>query len=86
MEVSAFSECFLLCTFFLLGVPIPGEVNVAIVIYIMPLNSVLNPFLYTLNTVLEKRREKYYNKLVIALEARVRAKLASEAKESLMKK
>ncbi|XP_076466146.1 uncharacterized protein LOC143297615 [Babylonia areolata] len=38
------------------GVPIPGVVNVWAAIFILPLNSALNPFLYTLNAVLEKRR------------------------------
>jgi leucine-rich repeat-containing G protein-coupled receptor 8 len=40
------------------GVPIPGEVNVAAAIFIMPLNSALNPFLYTLNSALESRRKR----------------------------
>ncbi|KAL8617870.1 hypothetical protein ACOMHN_016526 [Nucella lapillus] len=39
------------------GVVIPGEVNVAMVIFVLPLNSALNPFLYTLNIVLEKRKK-----------------------------
>ncbi|KAK7113214.1 hypothetical protein V1264_012549 [Littorina saxatilis] len=38
------------------GVPVPGEVNVAMAIFVLPLNSALNPFLYTLNVMLEKRR------------------------------
>ncbi|XP_076466671.1 relaxin receptor 2-like [Babylonia areolata] len=38
------------------GVPIPGVVNVWAAIFILPLNSAINPFLYTLNTLLEKRR------------------------------
>ena len=57
------------------GVAVPGEVNVAMVTFVMPLNSALNPFLYTLNMVLEKRREKYYAKLMATLEARVRAQI-----------
>ncbi|XP_070208096.1 G-protein coupled receptor GRL101-like [Littorina saxatilis] len=36
------------------GVPIPGVVNVWIAIFVLPLNSALNPFLYILNTRLEK--------------------------------
>ena len=39
------------------GVSISGEVNVAMAILIMPLNSALNPFLYTLNVILEMRRK-----------------------------
>nr|KAG5688896.1 hypothetical protein BaRGS_009737 [Batillaria attramentaria] len=38
------------------GTPIPGEVNVALAIIALPVNSALNPFLYTLNVVLERRR------------------------------
>jgi hypothetical protein len=39
------------------GVAVPGEVSVAMAILVLPLNSALNPFLYTLNIVLEKRRQ-----------------------------
>ena len=34
------------------GSPVPGEVNVATAIIVLPVNSALNPFLYTLNTTL----------------------------------
>ena len=37
--------------------PISGEVNVALAIFVLPLNSALNPFMYTFNTVMEKRRK-----------------------------
>ena len=40
------------------GIPIPGEVNV------LPLNSALNPFLYTLNIILERRRRSHDEKLL----------------------
>ena len=40
------------------GTPIPDEVNVWAAIFVLPLNSALNPFLYTLNTVLERRRKE----------------------------
>nr|KAG5702060.1 hypothetical protein BaRGS_032309 [Batillaria attramentaria] len=40
-----------------IGTPIPGKVNVGIAILVLPLNSALNPFLYTLNIVLERRRK-----------------------------
>ena len=36
--------------------PIPGEVSVTMAIFVLPFNSALNPFFYTLNVVLEKRR------------------------------
>ena len=53
------------------GMAVPGEVNVAVVTFVMPLNSALNPFLYTLNIVLEKRREKRFKDLAKTLEARL---------------
>jgi hypothetical protein len=34
------------------GAPIPGEVNVAMAVFVLPLYSALNPFLYTLNVTL----------------------------------
>ena len=37
------------------GTPVPGEVNVAMAIFVLPLNSALNPFLYTFNMLMEKR-------------------------------
>ena len=37
------------------GTPIPGIVNVATAVFVLPLNSALNPFLYTLNVVLRRR-------------------------------
>ena len=39
------------------GVPVPGEVNVAMAIIALPLNSALNPFLYNLNMLLENRQK-----------------------------
>lgn len=36
------------------GVPVPVVVNVWTAIFVLPFNSVLNPFLYTLNTVLQR--------------------------------
>ena len=38
------------------GVPIPEELNVAVVIFILPVNAAINPFLYTVNMILEKRQ------------------------------
>nr|KAG5691413.1 hypothetical protein BaRGS_016329 [Batillaria attramentaria] len=40
------------------GVPVPGEVSVAMAILVLPLNSALNPFLYTINVILERRRRE----------------------------
>jgi hypothetical protein len=42
----------------LTDVPIPGEVSVALAIFVLPLNSALNPFLYTFNVVMEQRRKR----------------------------
>ena len=39
------------------GVPIPGEVNVWTAVFILPLNSALNPFLYTFSKWRQKREE-----------------------------
>nr|KAG5708256.1 hypothetical protein BaRGS_021190 [Batillaria attramentaria] len=41
------------------GVAVPGEVNVVMAIIVLPLNSALNPFLYTVNTILERRRKAW---------------------------
>ena len=38
------------------GSPIPGEVNVAMAIFVLPLNSALNPFLYAFIVIMERRR------------------------------
>ena len=46
------------------GIPIPGEVNVGMAIFVLPLNSALNPFLYTLNIILERRRRSHEEKLL----------------------
>ncbi|KAK7096195.1 hypothetical protein V1264_005518 [Littorina saxatilis] len=53
------------------GVPIPGEVNVAVAIFVLPLNSALNPFLYTFNMLMERRRKLLELKLMKVLEAKV---------------
>nr|KAG5698616.1 hypothetical protein BaRGS_027127 [Batillaria attramentaria] len=41
------------------GVPVPGEVNVTMAIIVLPINSTLNPFLYTLNMLLERQRRAH---------------------------
>ena len=40
------------------GAVIPSEVSVALAIIVLPLNAALNPFLYTLNTIMERRRRQ----------------------------
>ena len=41
----------------LADIAIPGEVNVALAIFVLPLNSALNPFMYTFNMLRDKRRK-----------------------------
>ena len=57
------------------GVPIPDEVNVGIAIFVLPLNSALNPFLYTLNMQMERRRRATEAEMIQALERRILAEL-----------
>ena len=54
------------------GYPVPSQVNVAMAIFVLPLNSALNPFLYTINTVMEKQRSKRMKQLSAVIEARIR--------------
>ena len=49
------------------GIPVSGEVNVAMGILVMPLNSAINPFLYSLNVILEKRRKRKEEKLILKI-------------------
>ncbi|KAL8593358.1 hypothetical protein ACOMHN_066488 [Nucella lapillus] len=53
----------------LVGVPIPGEANVILAIFVLPLNSAINPFMYTFNTFAEKRRKRNEAKLLQWLES-----------------
>ena len=39
------------------GYTIPEEWNIAITIFILPLNAAFNPFLYTFNVIIEKRKK-----------------------------
>ena len=50
------------------GIPIPGEVNVAMAIFILPLNSALNPFLYTFNSLIERQRNEKERQVLKYLE------------------
>ena len=54
------------------GVHIAEEVYVAMAIFVLPLNSALNPFLYTLNVIMERRER--------AREQRLRAFFLSQVK------
>ena len=53
----------------LTDIPIPREVIVALAVFALPLNSALNPFLYTFNTVMEKRRKSKDEMLLRLLES-----------------
>ncbi|XP_076434628.1 G-protein coupled receptor GRL101-like [Babylonia areolata] len=48
----------------LAGIPIPGKVNVSLAVFILPLNSAVNPFLYTFNTLAEKQRKAEHERLL----------------------
>ena len=54
------------------GVAVPSEVNVAMAIFVLPLNSALNPFLYTFNMIMERRRKRKEVELLKWLESRVK--------------
>ena len=58
------------------GMAVPGEVNVAVVTFVMPLNAALNPFLYTLNVIHEKRREKKLKEFTKMIESRIRQEMS----------
>ena len=53
------------------GTPVSGEVNVGTAIFVLPLNSALNPFLYSLNTILARRARTREQKLLRMLMAEV---------------
>ncbi|XP_076436576.1 G-protein coupled receptor GRL101-like [Babylonia areolata] len=53
------------------GTPIPREVSVALAVFVLPLNSAVNPFMYTFNTLAEKRRKMNEDRLVKWLESHV---------------
>ena len=54
----------------LANIPIPREMNVAFAIFVLPLNSALNPFMYTLNMLMEKRRKSREAMLLQWLESK----------------
>nr|KAG5710317.1 hypothetical protein BaRGS_009033 [Batillaria attramentaria] len=57
------------------GTPIPGVVNVWAAIFVLPLNSALNPFMYTLNSLAQRwkqrRLEKQAQKALGRLQAEI---------------
>ena len=51
------------------GTYVAGEVNVALAICVLPINSAVNPFLYTLNTLMQARRMRQEATLLTQLSA-----------------
>ena len=51
------------------GTAVPGEVNVAMATLVIPLNSAMNPFLYTVNILLEKRRQAREERILQCLKS-----------------
>jgi hypothetical protein len=61
------------------GVPIPGEVSVVLAIFVLPLNSALNPFLYTFKALRERWERLEERSLLRQLQGRMKeAKLPSK--------
>lgn len=58
-----------------IGIPIPDEVNVGMAIFVLPVNSALNPFLYTFNTQMERRRRAKEAQMIRCLEKRILTEL-----------
>nr|KAG5710408.1 hypothetical protein BaRGS_022226 [Batillaria attramentaria] len=63
------------------GVPLPGEVNVATAIFVLPVNSALNPFLYTFSVFMERRRKAKEERLMKYLESLAASKSKPEDKQ-----
>ena len=61
------------------GTPIPDELNVAAAIFLVPFNSALNPFLYTYNVLMEKRRQTQQANLLKRLVTQLRTEQSSIA-------
>ena len=50
------------------GMSIPSSVSVGVAIFVLPINSALNPFLYTINILMKKRRQLREDRLMKALQ------------------
>ena len=55
------------------GLRVPSEVNVAMAIAVLPLNSAVNPLLYAFNTLKEQRREAKEVKMLTFLRSRIKS-------------
>nr|KAG5691103.1 hypothetical protein BaRGS_030911 [Batillaria attramentaria] len=65
------------------GIPIPDEVNVAMAIFVLPLNSAINPFLYTLSTLLERRDQRRMAERVEKMRKKLLAELRTWPREKV---
>nr|KAG5687712.1 hypothetical protein BaRGS_024191 [Batillaria attramentaria] len=59
------------------GIPISGEVNVWAAIFILPVNSAINPFLYTLGMLVERWLKRREEKLITRMLAKLHADMSS---------
>nr|KAG5687080.1 hypothetical protein BaRGS_017098 [Batillaria attramentaria] len=59
------------------GIPIPGVVNVLAAVFVLPINSAINPFLYTINALLERRANKMEQKRIEKTMTRFHVELRS---------
>nr|KAG5686235.1 hypothetical protein BaRGS_012969 [Batillaria attramentaria] len=57
--------------------PIPGIVNVVAAIFVLPVNSAINPFLYTLNMLREKRRKLREEKRIQTMLAKLHVEMVA---------
>ena len=55
------------------GTGVPEEVSVAMAVFVLPLNSALNPFLYAYSVLMEKRRQVLEDRLLKRLQSRVQS-------------
>ena len=63
-----------------IGVAIPGDVNVAMAIVVPPVNSALNPFLYTLCLVRERRQKAQAERVKKLIVSRIKAYRPDDSK------
>ena len=57
------------------GTPISGSVNAWAAIFVLPLNSALNPFLYTLNSLMEQWKKRRAEQRIRRMLAKLRAEI-----------
>nr|KAG5705343.1 hypothetical protein BaRGS_011115 [Batillaria attramentaria] len=65
------------------GTPIPGVLNVWTAIFVMPLNSAVNPFLYTLNTLRQRRTKRKMQVIIQAVMGKLDTEMTSWPKEKV---